>query len=231
MSEMARRFAVDTVWTPEKVEVLKAMITAGKSFTEMARALNVTRGAVASKAHRLDLSTHSLWTEEAVKLLTELWSNSDVSAAHIASRLTYKFGAVFSRNAVLGKIHRLKLPPRRQAYPPKQRRVSTLRRTKSEMPTAKATRPRPEAVILDSEIPFHQRKSLLELTSKTCRWPVGEPGVDLFFCGAEPIEGKPYCACHCQIAYTQPQKRNQAPSKAAPRSVISTIIPSRKVAA
>lgn len=153
MSEMARRFAVDTVWTDEKVETLKAMWAAGATLTEIARDLGVTRSTVS------------------------------------------------------GKKHRLKLPPRREASPPKKRRVPSPHR--QPRPNVRKPIIVPERVvsIADADIPFEQRKSLLGLTSKTCRWPVGEPGIDLFFCGAKPDEGCVYCAAHEARAYQKPSAR------------------------
>jgi hypothetical protein len=54
---------------------------------------------------------------------------------------------------------------------------------------------------IDAAIPHAQRRSLLELTDDTCRWPVGDPcAADFFFCGAPPLPGKPYCAAHCARA-------------------------------
>jgi GcrA cell cycle regulator len=54
----------------------------------------------------------------------------------------------------------------------------------------------------DARIPLAQRRSLLELDSETCRWPVHDPaGPDFFFCGAQSAAGRPYCAAHCRRAY------------------------------
>ena len=50
---------------------------------------------------------------------------------------------------------------------------------------------------LDADIPLAQRRSLLELASDNCRWPVGDPSTgDFFFCGAHCLQGTPYCAAH-----------------------------------
>jgi len=50
---------------------------------------------------------------------------------------------------------------------------------------------------IDADVPFAQRRSLIELTASACRWPVGDPShPDFFFCGAEALQGKPYCAAH-----------------------------------
>jgi GcrA cell cycle regulator len=52
------------------------------------------------------------------------------------------------------------------------------------------------------------RCTLMQLTSRTCRWPVGDPRKAGFhFCGAVPVQGKPYCEFHVGIAYAPPQRR------------------------
>jgi GcrA cell cycle regulator len=207
MSEMARRFAVGIAWTDEMVEALKTMIAAGNTFSEMARELNVSRGAVANQIYSHNLSAKSLWKDDVVAMLTELWADKELSAAHIANQLSHKFDVVITRNALLGKAHRLGLPSRREACPSKQRRVPSLRKPVS--PRKRIVEPKLTAdAIVDANIPFEQRKTVLELTSKTCRWPVGEPSEPgFFFCGADPVEGCVYCAAHKARAYQNPPAR------------------------
>ena len=60
----------------------------------------------------------------------------------------------------------------------------------------------PDDACRDAHIPVAQRRSLLQLDSGACRWPVGDPSArDFFFCGAMALVGKPYCAEHCARAY------------------------------
>jgi GcrA cell cycle regulator len=60
----------------------------------------------------------------------------------------------------------------------------------------------PEAEPIDNVIPLGQRRSLLELTEDTCRWPIGDPGSpDFYFCGGPAITSLPYCAYHSRVAY------------------------------
>jgi GcrA cell cycle regulator len=67
------------------------------------------------------------------------------------------------------------------------------------------------------EIPVEQRKTLLELNEKTCRWPVGDPGsADFFFCGGETVADLPYCTHHSRVAF-QPandRRRDKRPFRA-----------------
>jgi hypothetical protein len=76
--------------------------------------------------------------------------------------------------------------------------------------------------LVDTDIPPPQRRSFLELTSHTCRWPIGDPSnSDFFFCGAEPSQHKPYCAAHCARAYRPRQQMSRrAPSARRRRAML-----------
>jgi len=133
------------------------------------------------------------WTDERVETLKKLWAEG-LSASQIAAAL----GGV-TRNAVIGKVHRLGLSGRAKA------------------PSSAAPRPRKPRVhshmlrVSRPSIrgnPLGQRRTLLELTEETCRWPIGDPGQpDFFFCGGQTITGLPYCAYHSRVAYQPPNMR------------------------
>jgi len=168
------------------------------------------------------------WTDDRVELLKKLWSDG-LSASQIAAEL----GGI-TRNAVIGKVHRLGLsgrakapsstaPRPRKARPPSH----VLRMTRPAMRgnTALARHalavyeldPEPEPMPLENIIPIGQRCSLLELSDAKCRWPIGDPGTsDFFFCGGPPVGELPYCAYHARIAY-QPnvdRRRDRRPIRA-----------------
>jgi GcrA cell cycle regulator len=66
----------------------------------------------------------------------------------------------------------------------------------------------PEPELL--EIPVEQRKTLLQLSERTCHWPVGDPsGPDFFFCGGDSAEDQPYCSFHCRVAYQPASDRRR----------------------
>ena len=145
------------------------------------------------------------WTDERVALLTKLWADG-LSASQIAAEL----GGI-TRNAVIGKVHRLGLSGRAKSASssaPRQRKARSsghmMRVPRASMRgnTALAydyeMEPEPELI----EIPLEQRKTLLQLTDKTCRWPIGDPGsTEFFFCGGENANEQPYCAYHARVAY------------------------------
>jgi GcrA cell cycle regulator len=149
------------------------------------------------------------WTDERVETLKKLWSEG-LSASQIAAEL----GGV-TRNAVIGKVHRLGLSGRakspstaapRPRKPRTHGQVLRVARPSVRGNTALAhvyeldVEAEPELV--DNVIPLGQRRTLLELTEETCRWPIGDPGhADFFFCGGRTVSSLPYCAYHCRVAY------------------------------
>ena len=162
------------------------------------------------------------WTEDRVEILTKLWAEG-LSASQIAGRL----GGV-TRNAVIGKVHRLGLSGRAtpsRAARPKPRRTRepshpsglTAYRTagatalKADTPPEKDPLPLPvPAPIREVELPPGERCSILQLSDRTCRWPIGDPGSEDFcFCGSTPKPGEPYCEHHVEIAYQPIQDRRR----------------------
>lgn len=138
------------------------------------------------------------------------------TAKEIASEASRLFGFSITRNQICGMWARGRLrrtadqEARRTGSPlfrfsekPKamarRARRGTAPRTAASVPpiAAPVLRAEPLPEIDDLMIPAEQRKTLLDLTAHTCRWPVGNPGEpDFFYCGAEPLAGLPYCAAH-----------------------------------
>jgi GcrA cell cycle regulator len=142
------------------------------------------------------------WTDERVELLKKLWADG-LSASQIAAEL----GGI-TRNAVIGKVHRLGLSGRAKSpssstpRPRKPRASGMLRMSRPSVRgnTALAYDYDVEPELL--EIPVEQRKTLLQLNEHTCRWPIGDPGSpEFFFCGGETANELPYCAYHARVAY------------------------------
>jgi GcrA cell cycle regulator len=162
------------------------------------------------------------WTDERVELLKKLWADG-LSASQIAGEL----GGI-TRNAVIGKVHRLGLSGRAKAPSssvPRQRKPrapSMFRapRTMMRGNTALAMPaydydPDPEPELIENIIPIGQRCTLLELDTEKCHWPIGDPGQpDFFFCGGKTNAGTPYCGYHGRVAYQPPQaRRDRRPSR------------------
>ena len=160
------------------------------------------------------------WTDDRVEQLKKLWE-SGLSASQIAAEL-----GNITRNAVIGKVHRLGLSGRAKSpssAAPRQRKarpaqnMMRISRPMSRGNTALAhvfeTEPEPDPVAFDNVVPMSQRRTLLELTEDTCHWPIGDPSSsEFFFCGGKAVASLPYCAHHSRVAY-QPasERRRQQP--------------------
>ena len=136
------------------------------------------------------------WTDERIAQLKKCWDKG-LSASQIATEL----GEGVTRNAVIGKAHRLGLKSRPSP-------VKTDAK-KAKAPAAKKAAPKPKAAAkTDSSKVKHI--TLLELNERICKWPIGHPGEeDFHFCGESSEAGHPYCAKHCGEAY-----QAQAPRRA-----------------
>lgn len=153
------------------------------------------------------------WTDERIERLKKLWGDG-LSASQIAAEL----GGV-TRNAVIGKVHRLQLSGRvktasaatqrsrkttavRQVVRPAARTVVSTRGNLAVVQSVEAEevvayRPAEEVVV-----PISRRISIMELREGTCRWPLGDPlNPDFVFCGGDCDVGRPYCSAHAQIAF------------------------------
>lgn len=173
------------------------------------------------------------WNDERVEQLKKLW-NDGFSASQIAAQL----GGV-TRNAVIGKVHRLglsgRVKPQAQTVA-RVKRVSsdTYARSSSSRPSSSAgvrhissgntalkSSPSmylsPEVEINPAQViaflPEGPRLTLLELTEKSCRFPIGDPtSPDFRFCGCDSNGSLPYCSYHVTVAYqsTGERKRRSA---------------------
>ena len=159
------------------------------------------------------------WNDERVDVLKKLWADG-LSASQIAGRL----GGV-TRNAVIGKVHRLGLSGRattsRMKSPRPRLRVHANRRImKQRVPGSAANTPLRSLYMNDMEpyvppaeelvIPLAERKYIQTLTESSCRWPIGDPQQPEFhFCGKSKIPGLPYCEVHARRAFQPPQARRR----------------------
>lgn len=163
------------------------------------------------------------WSPDRIKLLTDLW-NEGLATGEIGRRLG------FTKNAVIGKAHRLGLAkrqspiqrtapapvpakrPQREAPPPRGKPAAQV---KAEAP---APKPQPVEVpipvIKTKRLGPQEAVTLDRLGHGMCCWPIGEPGTPEFrFCGEETLPGKPYCAEHCATAYVHSSKGDKDKAK------------------
>ncbi len=161
------------------------------------------------------------WTDDRVEQLKKLWE-SGLSASQIAAEL-----GNITRNAVIGKVHRLGLSGRAKSpssAAPRQRKVRPaqnmmrISRPMSRGNTALAhvfeVEAEPDPIAFDNVVPMSQRRTLLELTEDTCHWPIGDPSsTEFFFCGGKAVASLPYCAHHSRVAYQPASERRRQQSK------------------
>jgi GcrA cell cycle regulator len=173
------------------------------------------------------------WTDERVEQLKKMWTEGQ-SASQIAKEL----GGV-TRNAVIGKVHRLGLSNRSGAAPAKAPETKSAKPEpaqpakpaavrpdpKPEEPRAASHSPVPRKPVITAGQPLPpqpsaneispealasvrevekkaKRITLMELTERTCKWPIGDPATqDFWFCGLPVQPGKPYCEAHVSVAF------------------------------
>jgi GcrA cell cycle regulator len=175
-------------WSEDRVETLKKMWGEGQSASQIAKELGgVTRNAVIGKVHRLGLSNRSTSSDK-----------SDAKAkAKPAVAKTAKPKAAPKPAA--------KTAPKTELVP-----VPVVTRLKPIIPAGQPLPPQPSANEIDpealakvTEVEKKAKKiTLMELTERTCKWPIGDPATpDFWFCGLPVQAGKPYCEAHVGVAF------------------------------
>jgi GcrA cell cycle regulator len=191
-------------WTDERVELLKKMWTEGQSASQIAKELGgVTRNAVIGKVHRLGLSNRAgagaapsapaaspakpAAKEKPAAPAAPKAARPELKAASKAKPAAEEETAADEPEAIPMSAARRAIIPAGQPLPPQ--------------PSANEISP--EALAKVSEVEKTAKKlSLMELTEKTCKWPVGDPATDNFwFCGLPVKQGKPYCEAHVGVAF------------------------------
>ena len=134
------------------------------------------------------------WTEEKVAKLKELWSKG-----HTASQIAEALGDT-TRNAVIGKAHRLNLEARAPSKQSSQ--TPSVNRPVRRGSAPISRKAKFQSILLDKNFEPENPKSLEELTDQTCKWPIGHPNEEKFyFCGRKPEGEFPYCKLHVLYAF------------------------------
>ena len=159
------------------------------------------------------------WTEDRVATLSKLWADG-LSASQIAKQL----GGV-TRNAVIGKVHRLGLSGRAKPSCPKPAKVQSApcatprpkpARTAAKM--ANSAKAASASLPVSTEPPLEAKAfkdgsyaTILTLTDHMCKFPIGDPTADEFrFCGRKTDPDEPYCTAHSMVAYQPSRRRNSS---------------------
>lgn len=181
-------------WTDDRVETLKKMWGEGLSASQIAKELGgVTRNAVIGKVHRLGLSNRA--------------TSGGAAKAEPKAKPAPKAKAAPKPAAdPKPEVEAKPEPKTESAAPPK----SSISARKQIIPAGQPLPPQPsaneispEALAKVNEVEKKAKKiGLMELTERTCKWPVGDPATEEFwFCGLPVKQGKPYCEAHVGVAF------------------------------
>ena len=195
-------------WTDDRVEILKKMWGEGQSASQIAKELGgVTRNAVIGKVHRLGLSNRTATAAPAAAPATA--AKPEAKAKPAAKPAAAKPKAEPAPEAAEPEAVeavpavRPNLPARAKIIPAGQ----------PLPPQPSANEISPEALAKVSEVEKKSKKiGLMDLTERTCKWPVGDPATDDFwFCGLPVQQGKPYCEAHVGVAFQPMSARRVRP--------------------
>ena len=145
------------------------------------------------------------WTDAKEKKLKELWKKG-----HTASQISEMLGDT-TRNAVIGKAHRLNLEARAPSKSSSSSGTSSgqnrIQRRPSQQPLTR--KQKFQSILLDKNFEPENPKSLEDLSENTCKWPIGHPNEESFyFCGRKPEGEFPYCKLHVLYAF-QPKGQKE----------------------
>ena len=179
-------------WTEERVETLKKMWAEGQSASQIAKELGgVTRNAVIGKVHRLGLSNRI---------------NGSVPGRPEDAEM--EDGPVAEAAVETDEAEEPEVMEEPQPVQPVQKTVVPVR--KAIVPAGQPLPPQPSTNEISPEALASQREvekmarrlTLMELTERTCKWPIGDPATaDFWFCGLPVDQGKPYCEAHGGVAF------------------------------
>lgn len=210
-------------WTSDDDATLKKMFDAGLPYSEIAERLGRTVGTLKWRRKLLGLkhsdpelarkaARKSVWTDDVCKHLVALFHDG-LSAAQISQQL----GRGISRNAVIGRLHRMGLSngrsnrskggagthkrrPRAKVYVPNPRKR---KRVEFKVPDR----------VEDAAPPPHERVRMEDATLRHCCFPIGEPnGLDTQYCGRKVDVTQTYCDVHHAICHDKPQKKSKRPT-------------------
>ena len=143
------------------------------------------------------------WTDEKVAKLKELWGKGNT-----ASQIAEIIGGI-SRNAVIGKAHRLNLSAKIKTRTAISNQSFENSISNKNNQLKKGRRSRFKSLIIDKDFEPENPKQLEELDENTCKWPIGHPNEkDFYFCGRSSLKDFSYCKLHLLYAY-QPRGKKE----------------------
>ncbi len=148
------------------------------------------------------------WTEEKVAKLKELWGKGNT-----ASQIAEIIGGI-SRNAVIGKAHRLNLSAKIKTRTAITNQNFNDSLAEKNTKNKKIRKSKFKSLIIEKDFEPENPKQLEELDENSCKWPIGHPNEDSFyFCGRSSLKDFSYCKLHLLYAYQPKGKKEDISEK------------------
>ncbi len=148
------------------------------------------------------------WTEEKVAKLKELWGKGNT-----ASQIAEIIGGI-SRNAVIGKAHRLNLSAKIKTRTAASNRDFDNSTNEKNIQLKRGRKSKFKSLIIEKDFEPENPKQLEELDENSCKWPIGHPDEKSFyFCGRSSLKDFSYCKLHLLYAYQPKGKKDEVAEK------------------
>ncbi len=148
------------------------------------------------------------WTEEKVSKLKELWGKGNT-----ASQIAEIIGGI-SRNAVIGKAHRLNLSAKIKTRTATSSQNFDSTRIEKNTQSKRGRKSKFKSLIIEKDFEPENPKQLEELDENSCKWPIGHPDEKTFyFCGRSSLKDFSYCKLHLLYAYQPKGKKDDVTEK------------------
>jgi GcrA cell cycle regulator len=148
------------------------------------------------------------WTEEKVEKLKKLWGNGNT-----ASQIAEIIGGI-SRNAVIGKAHRLNLSAKIKTRTATSNKNFESSMEENNVKSKKGRKSKFRSLLIEKDFEPENPKQLEELDENLCKWPIGHPDENNFyFCGRSSLKDFSYCKLHLLYAYQPKGKKEEVTDK------------------